>query len=193
MDHSNETRSLLERTPVTLKWERIVLDAVIHSKVPYGMETLVISQSDYDKIDAFQTRIFRTIVNIKHSYWSHVTNDTVMRTANNRAQHINKNIDITPLSLKPKQRIITFYGHIIRSDPYTNQMRAISIDEDGNRTSAPKPWRSGRPTLKSYNIAKPFVTYLFEQLNILPNTWRTDFSQYEVNQYIIQAASGRKF
>ena len=193
MDHSNEPRSFWRKAPVTLKWKLKVLDAVIHSKVLYGMETLVISQSDYDKIDAFQTRIFRTIFNIKHSYWSHVTNDTVMRTANNRAQHINKNIDITPLSLKPKQRIITFYGHIIRSDPYTNQMRAISIDEDGNKISAPKPWRSGRPKLQWYNTAKPLVTYLLEQLIIRPNTWRTDLSQYEVNQYIIQAADDREF
>ena len=115
-----------------------------------------------------------------------------MRTANNRAQHIDKHIDITPLSLKPKQRIIIFYGHIIRSDPNTEQMRAISIDEDGNRISAPKPWRSGRPKLKWHNIAKPLLTQLLEQLNIRPNTWRTDFSQYEVNQYIIQAANDRK-
>ena len=116
-----------------------------------------------------------------------------MGTANNRAQHIDKNIGITPLSLKPKQRIIEFYGHIIRSDPNTDQMRAISIDEDGNIISAPKPWRSGRPKLKWYSIAKPLVTHLLEQPNILPNTWRTDFSQYEVNQYIIQAANYRKF
>ena len=181
------------KAPVTLKWKLRVLDAVIHSKVLYCMETLVISQSDYDKVAAFQIRIFRKILNIKHSYWSHVTNDTVMRTADNRAQHINKNIDITPRPLKLKQRIIKLYGHIFRSDPNTGQMRAISIDEDGNRISAPKPRRSGRPKLKWYNIAKPFVTYLFEQLNILPNTWRTDFSQYEVNQCIIQAASDRKF
>ena len=136
------------KAPVTLKWELRVLDAVIHSKVLYGMETLVISQSGYDKIDAFQIRIFRTVLNIKHSYWSHVTNDTVMRTANNRAQHIDKNIDITTLSSKFKQRIIKFYGHIIRSDPNTDQIRAIFIDGDGNRISAPKPWRSGRPKLK---------------------------------------------
>ena len=115
-----------------------------------------------------------------------------MRTANNRAQHIDKNIDITPLSLKLKQRTIKSYGHIIRSDPNTDQMRAISIDEDGNRISAPKPWRSGRPKLKWYNTAKPLVTHLLEQLNIRPDTWRTDFPQYEVNQYIIQAASDRK-
>ena len=181
------------KAPVILKWKLRVLDAVIHSKVVYGMETLVISQSDYDKINALQIRIFRTILNIKRSYWSHVTNDTVMGTASNRAQHIDKNIDITPLSSKPEQRIIKFYGHIIRSDPNTYQIRAISIDGDGNRISAPKPWRSGRPKLKLYNIAKPLVTHLFEQLSILPNTWGTDFSQYEVNQYIIQAASDRKF
>ena len=64
------------------------------------METFVIPQSDYDKIDALQIRIFRTILNIKHSYWPYVTNDTVMKTANNRAHHLDKNIDITPLSLK---------------------------------------------------------------------------------------------
>ena len=72
-------------------------------------------------------------------------------------------------------------------------MRAISIDEDGNRTSAPKPWRSGGPKLKWYNTAKPLVIQLLENLNILPNAWRTYFYQYEVNQYIIQAAEDRKF
>ena len=157
------------------------------------METLVISQSDYDEIDAFQIRIFRKTFNIKQSFWSHITNDTVLRAANNRAQHIDKHIVITPLSLKLKQIITTFYGHIIRNDPNTDQMRAISIDGDGNRISAPKPWRSGIPKLKWYNIAKLLVTHLPEQLNILPNIWRTDFSQYEVNQYIIQTASDRKF
>ena len=116
-----------------------------------------------------------------------------MGTANNRAQHIDKNIDITPLSLKLKQRIIQFYGHIISNDPNTDQVRAISTDEDGNRTSAPKTWRSGRPKLKLYNAAKPLVTHLVEQLNIPPNTSRTYFSQYEVNQYIIQAANDRQF
>ena len=116
-----------------------------------------------------------------------------MRTANNRAQHIGKHIDITPLPLKLKQRIVKFYGHITRCDPDTDQMRVITIDEDGNRISAHKPWRSGRPKLKWHNIATPLVTHSFEQLNIPPNTWRTDFSQYAVNQYIIQAASDREF
>ena len=91
------------KAPVILKRKFRVLDAVIHSKVLYGMETLVITQSDYDKIDAFQNSAFSKTFNIKHSYWSHVTNDTVMRTANNRAQHIDRNIDITPLSFKLKQ------------------------------------------------------------------------------------------
>ena len=52
------------KAPVTLKWKLRVLDAVIHSKVLYGMESLVISQSDLDKIDAFQNRTFRKILNI---------------------------------------------------------------------------------------------------------------------------------
>ena len=133
----------------SLKWKLRVLDAVIHSKILYGMETLVISQSDYDKNDAFRVRIFRKILNIKHSFWSHVTNETVMNTANTKAQqNIDKTIEITPLSFKLKQRIVQCIGHIIRRDPITDQMRAISIDEDGNRISAPKQWRSGGPKLK---------------------------------------------
>ena len=155
------------------------------------MESLGISQSDYDKIDAFQNRIFRTILNIKHSYWSHVTNATVMNTANNRARNIDKNIEIVPLSTKLKQIIIKFYGHIIRSDPNTDQIRAISIDQDGKRISAPKPWRSGRPKLKWYDTAKPLVIQQLERLNIIPNSWRTDFSQEELNHYIITAAKDR--
>ena len=89
--------------------------------------------------------------------------------------------------------IIKFYGHIIRSDPDTDQMRAISIDEDGNIISAPKPWRSGRPKLKWYDTARPLVIQMLEKLNISPITWRTDFTQYEVNQYIIKAAGDRRF
>ena len=177
------------KAPVTLKWKLRVLDAVIHSKVLYGMESLVISQSDLDKIDAFQNRIFRKILNIKHSYWSHVTNATVMNTANNRAKNIDKNIEIIPLSTKLKQRIVKFYGHIIRSDPNTDQVRAISVD--GNRISAPKPWRSGRPKLKWYDTAKQLVTQQLEKLNIIPNTWRTDLNQDELNHYIITAAKDR--
>ena len=37
---------------------------------------------------------------LKHSYWAHVTNDAVMNTANNRAQYIDKDIGIIPLSFK---------------------------------------------------------------------------------------------
>ena len=60
-----------------------------------------------------------------------------MNTANTRAQNIDKTIEITALSFKPKQIVINFYGHIISSDPNSDQMRAVSIDEDGNQFSAP--------------------------------------------------------
>ena len=180
------------KTPVILRWKFRVFDAAMHSKVLYGTETFVISKFVYDKIGVFQVRILGKIPNIKHSFWSHVTNDTVMHIANARAQNINKTIEVTPLSLKPKQIIIEFYGNIIRSDPNTNQMRAISIDEDGNIISAPKPWTNGKPKLRWYDTAKPLVIQVLEKLNILPITSRTYFSQYEVHQYIIKAAGDRK-
>ena len=35
------------------------------------------------------------------------------------------------------------------------------------------------------------VRQQLEKLNIIPNTWRTDFSQEELNHYIITAAKDR--
>ena len=64
MDHSNEADLFWKTAPATLKWKLIVLDAAIHPKILYGVETLVISQSDYDKIDAFQIRVFRTNITL---------------------------------------------------------------------------------------------------------------------------------
>ena len=133
------------------------------------METFVISQADYDKINVFQVRVCRKIPNIKHSFWSHVTNETVMNIASAKTQNINKTIETTPLSFKLKQIITTCFGHIVRRDPITDQMRAISIDEDGNRISAPKPWNNGRPKPKWYDIAKPLVIQVSENPTSYPS------------------------
>ena len=65
MAYSNEARPLLEKSTCNTKNKVRVLDAVIHSKVLYGMETLVISQAGYDNIDAFQVRIFRKTLSPK--------------------------------------------------------------------------------------------------------------------------------
>ena len=170
-DHKNEIQSIINaawitvmkldifwrKAPVTIKWKLRVLDAVINSKVLYGTETLVTAQSDYNKLDAFQIRIFRKMLRIKHSYWSHVKNEEVMNTAKERAAHFDKNIEIIPLSTRLKQRIVKFYGHIIRSDPNTDQIRQISINDEGDRIKVRCKKRTGRPKLKWYNSSRQLV------------------------------------
>ena len=122
------------KTSVTLKWKLRVLDAAIHSKSYMEWE-----HSSFHNLITTKLALFRLGSSerfIKHSFWSHVTNDTVMNTANTRAQDIDETIEVTPLSFKLKQRAIKFDGHITRSGPDTDQMRAISIDEDGNTIDA---------------------------------------------------------
>ena len=74
------------KAAVTLKWKLRVLDAVIHSKVLNGMETPVISQSDYDKIDAFQVIIFRqsSTLSIPFGHTSQTTQSRTLLTTEHR-------------------------------------------------------------------------------------------------------------
>ena len=174
-----------------MKWKLRVLDAVITTNVLCGMETFPTAQPDYDKIYAFQIRIVRIILNTKHPYWSRVSNNTVSETVNTRAQNTNDNENITPLSTNLKQRLVKFFGHIIRSDP-SDRIREICVDENGDRIRA-QFRRRGRPELKWYDTAKTLVTKSRVKLNSSPITWKTDFNQQEVSQYIIQAANDRNY
>ena len=103
------------------------------------MESLVISQSDYDEIDAFQNRIFRNILNIKHSYWSHVTNATVMNTANDRANNINETSNLYHFPSNSNKELKK-YGHIIREVIRTQtRSELFLLMETGKELVPPNP------------------------------------------------------
>ena len=74
----------MKKTPVSLKWNLRVYDAVIISKLLYGLEAIPFTEQDCKQLDAFQYRGLRKLLRINHSYWSGIKNKGVLLTAHEK-------------------------------------------------------------------------------------------------------------
>ena len=73
-----------KRAPVSITWKLRVHDAVIASKLLYGLESASLTQAEYTRLDAFQISALRKILRVPHPYYSGVSNNRVMEVANQR-------------------------------------------------------------------------------------------------------------
>jgi hypothetical protein len=72
----------------TVGWRLRVYQAVIQNKLIYGLETVHLTQAMLNKIDAFQLRVLRSILNLEPTFVNRRnTNDFVLRTASEKAGH----------------------------------------------------------------------------------------------------------
>jgi hypothetical protein len=181
---------LWRKAPVSLKWKLRVYDAVIVAKVLYGLEAIPFTERDCAKLDAFQYRGLRKILQIKHPYWSRVKNETVLQTANQLARTDDKN-KILPLSHRLRKKQVTLYGHLIRADE-NDPMRQATMEHDSRRkTAAFRRW--GRPRFKWHTVTRQHVIQTLTQESIIPHNWRTHMLDRELDQIIMEAAQERAF
>ena len=73
-----------KKAPVSTTWKLRVHDAVITSELLYGLESASLTNADYERLDAFQIKVLRKMLGVKHSYHSHVSNEVVMQRGNQR-------------------------------------------------------------------------------------------------------------
>ena len=72
----------------TVGWRLRLYQAVIQNKLIYGLETVHLTQAMLNKIDAFQLRVLRSILNLEPTFVNRRnTNDFVLRTASEKAGH----------------------------------------------------------------------------------------------------------
>ena len=62
-------QSYWKATNASKKWQLLVYDAIIKSKLLYGLETAQLGKAELKRIDAFQIRGVRQILGKKHTYW----------------------------------------------------------------------------------------------------------------------------
>ena len=75
-------KTFWNKTSCSRKWKALVYNACVISQLIYGLETIPLTDGLINKLDAFQMKGFRKIVQIDHTYYSRVSNKTVMDTLN---------------------------------------------------------------------------------------------------------------
>ena len=121
---------LWSHTSVSRKWKLQIFNACIISKVMYGLESLWLLKSDKMRVDAFHCMCLRKIVGVLPSYYSRVTNESILKSSCQ-----------VKLSLQLENRQKRLFEKI-QTLPISSQLRNLVCDEVGN----PKDWayRRGR-------------------------------------------------
>ena len=78
----NKLKVFWYKSSCSYKWKLQVYNSIIVAQLTYGLNTLQLTPSLLNRLDAFQTRGLRYILGIEHSYYSHVTNQEVFDKAN---------------------------------------------------------------------------------------------------------------
>jgi len=88
---ANKLKLFWNKANTTIKWKLQVFDAIVRSKLLYGLETVQLTQNEKLRIDAHQMKGIRRILKIPPTHIDRTwTNNLVMKKAN---EEINKNTE----------------------------------------------------------------------------------------------------
>ena len=136
------------------KWKLRIFDAVIRAKLLYGLETVHLTQAMLKKIDAFQIRGLRKILNLPSTFIDRrFTNRHVLQRASNLMSPHGNNILFSHCYNERRARLL---GHIARASQ-EDPLRQISFQHDSvNRIPYGKK-RSGRPRQNWLHYTKKYI------------------------------------
>ena len=124
---------LWKKALVSLKWKLRVYDAVIISKLLYGLEAIQFTEQGCKQFDIFQ---YRGQTNLRHQTFK---NKDVLLTANTKARNEGKQ-KIIPISQRPINRQIQLYGHLVKADEDDLIKKATMYQDGTRRKSLSKKW-----------------------------------------------------
>ena len=155
------------------KFKLNVYDAIIRSKLVYGLETIQLPQSVLSKLDAFQLKGIRKILNMKTTFITRAnTNERVFERANviaNPKSKPNKNIRTFSHYVQGRQE--SLLKHIVRSSN-EDPLRQCTLEYNRPIPFQVPKRRVGRPRLNWTNEGYKRI-YLKNNLGI-EQTWKAD-------------------
>ena len=135
------------------KWKLNVYNAVIISKLAYGLETLQYTDAVGKMLDTFQQRGLRKILGILPTYIDRTnTNEEVFRLAN-KARGCDDDptkVKLCPLSGNIKKRKMILLGHVIRAGERNprDPMFQVTFEDKTLKTKTTAFRRVGKPRHK---------------------------------------------
>ena len=184
----NKLDMFWKKAPVSTTWKLSVHDAVISSKLLYGLDSASLTNAEYERLDSFQMKALRKMLGIKHSYHSHISDEMVMQKANQRIRS-KEGKTITKMSEK-FNRQIKFTSHLLRAEE-NDITKICTIDRNGLRISAGFKI-TGRPRINWYDqVMSSCFDRLVTMGMLLPN-WREDIKVDEAKQLVLQTATDRE-
>ena len=152
----------------TLRNKLLVYNAVIRTKLLYGLETLELSTSQISRLEAFQLKGLRKILNMVTTFVDrNNTNEEVFRRANQQLAPRSQEKAICSIQTILQERRISLVGHILRQNN-DHPIRTVTFKRD---SAAPMEVLHRR-------VGRPRKQWTFESLKL---TWfriRTDHSDF---------------
>ena len=154
-------RLFWRHSSVPIKWKLQVYNAVVTAQLTYGMNVIYLTDSLINKLDAFQLRGLRAMLDIDHAYWFRISNEEVFARANKemntnrgtetmewhhfQGQHQHKQ-HIRNISEIIQDRQVTLLGHILRLDDKAPEKKRSCLTNHSTETSQTrKEWASHEP------------------------------------------------
>ena len=125
--------SVWRRSALTWKRKLAIYNALIESRLLYGLSGLWLTASQQRKLNGFQNRCIRSIIGIKPAYYSRISNADVLQ----RSGHI--------LATNLLKRQLQLLGKVLRA-PEGHPLRTCSFVPNSNRPATDRYVRRvGRP------------------------------------------------
>ena len=114
-----------QKANTTIRWQLQVLNAVIRSKLLYGLECIQLTKAEISRRNAFQNQALRRIVGKPPTFLDRqATNETIYREIRNQHrchfEHFGKSWKCAKIRL---------FGHVLRS-PASDPMKQLSLAAD---------------------------------------------------------------
>ena len=131
------------------KFKILVYDAMIKSKLTYGLDTIELTAAMQKRLNAFQIKGLRKILGLKHVYYDRRnTNEYVLKSAeeaiNIRTGKHKKYTTIKTVTDIINDKKAKLLGHIIRADN-EDPMRQVTFVRDSININYTNKRRVGRP------------------------------------------------
>jgi len=154
---ANRMKLFWNKAKTTIKWKLQVFDAMIRSKLLYGLETIQLTQNEKLRLDAFQMKGIRRLLQIPPTHIDRTwTNELVMKRANEEKLKPNKENDAQKVNKKTIDKpIIKFtemwtrlrfklLGHLLRTH-HEDPLHEITFENAIKTPRLPIKRRIGRP------------------------------------------------